>query len=451
LAAAVEVPGETAAGGTRLARGGATRRRGRRPGPPSLWLLAVGLLAIAATAFVGATRLGGDANRREEAEAVFFRLEARAYQQNALEREAVHAGVSLDAELWRRLDGARREIDEALAELAVLLPGDPAAERVDAATRDWLAAAGDELRLLEAGDLAAARRIDEQQVDPRFERLSALLRRAAVDYEAAATAAQRRARAGVLSIAAAATALALLLLWRVERARARQRAVEASSQQERARLVNKVLTVAEQQRTHLAAELHDGPIQRLTRLGLGLERSHLRLQRGRLDDGAELLADARVWLAEEVQALRRIMATLRPPILEERGLVSALREYLRMVEEQAGVRCALAGGLRKRLPADQEVVLYRVAQEALSNVAKHARAGSVRVELFEDDDVVMLVVDDDGVGFDPVLQPQGNLVHFGLASMHERLELAGGTWEVRSRPGAGTTLIATLPRELVLA
>jgi signal transduction histidine kinase len=382
---------------------------------------------------------------------VFFRLEARAYQLNALEREAVHAEVPADAELWRRLDGTRREIDEALAELAALLPGDPAAGRVDAATRDWLAAAGDEFRLLEAGDLAAARRIDEQQVDPRFERLSALLRRAAVDYEAAATAAQRRAQAGVLSIAAVATVLALLLLWRVERARARQRAVEASSQQERARLVNKVLTVAEQQRTHLAAELHDGPIQRLTRLGLGLERSHLRLQRGRLDDGAELLADARVWLAEEVQALRQIMATLRPPILEERGLVSALREYLRMVEEQAGVRCALAGGLRKRLPADQEVVLYRVAQEALSNVAKHAHAGSVRVELFEDDDVVMLVVDDDGVGFDPVVLPQGNLDHFGMASMRERLELAGGTWEVRSRAGAGTTLIATLPRELVPA
>ena len=382
---------------------------------------------------------------------MFFRLEARAYQQNALEREAVHAEVPADAELWRSLDGTRREIDEALAELAALLSDDPAAARVDAATRDWLAAAGDELRLLEAGDLAAARRIDEQQGQPRFERLSALLRRAAVDYEAAATAAQRRAQAGVLSIAAVATVLALLLLWRVERARARQRAVEASSQQERARLVNKVLTVAEQQRTHLAAELHDGPIQRLTRLGLGLERSHLRLQRGRLDDGAELLADARVWLAEEVQALRQIMATLRPPILEERGLVSALREYLRMVEEQAGVHCALAGGLRKRLPTDQEVVLYRVAQEAISNVARHAHAGSVRVELFEDDDVVMLVVDDDGVGFDPVVMPQGNLDHFGMASMRERLELAGGTWEVRSRAGAGTTLIATLPRELVPA
>jgi signal transduction histidine kinase len=382
---------------------------------------------------------------------VFFRLEARAYQQNALEREAVHAEVPADAELWRRLDGTRREIDEALAELAALLPDDPAAERVDAATRDWLAAAGDELRLLEAGDLAAARRIDEQQGHPRFERLSALLRRAAVDYEAAATAAQRRAHAGVLSIAAVATILALLLLWRVERARARQRAVEASSQQERARLVNKVLTVAEQQRTHLAAELHDGPIQRLTRLGLGLERSHLRLQRGQVDDGAELLADARLLLAEEVQALRRITATLRPPILEERGLVSALREYLRLVEEQAGVQCALAGGLRKRLPTDQEVVLYRVAQEALSNVAMHAHAGSVRVELFEDADVVVLVVDDDGVGFDPVVLPQGNLDHFGMAGTRERLERAGGTWDVRSRPGAGTTLVTTLPRELVPA
>jgi signal transduction histidine kinase len=237
----------------------------------------------------------------------------------------------------------------------------------------------------------------------------------------------------------------------VERARARQRAIEASGQEERARLVNKVLTVAEQQRAHLAAELHDGPIQRLTRLGLGLERSQLRLQRGRLDDGAELLADARARLADEVERLRRITATLRPPILEERGLVSALREYLRLVEEQAGVQCALAGGLRKRLPTDQEVVLYRVAQEALSNVAMHAHAGSVRVELFEDADVVVLVVDDDGVGFDPGLLPQGNLDHFGMAGTRERLELAGGTWDVRSRPGAGTTLVATLPRELVPA
>lgn len=156
------------------------------------------------------------------------------------------------------------------------------------------------------------------------------------------------------------------------------------------------------------------------------------------------------------------MATLRPPILEERGLVSALREYLRMVEEQAGVRCALAGGLRKRLSADQEVVLYRVAQEALSNVAKHAHAGSVRVELFEDDDVVMVVVDDDGVGFDPVVLPQGNLDHFGMASMRERLELAGGTWggPLPSRrghhadrhppEGAGAGVTARVPRVLLV-
>jgi signal transduction histidine kinase len=364
---------------------------------------------------------------------VFFRLEARAYERSALVQEALHRGAPLDAELGRRLDGTRQEIDQALAELAALLPDDPGAERLDDATRAWLAAAG------------------EGQVDARFDRLSALLRRAAVEREAAATAAQRRARAGALSIAAVATVLALLLLWLVERGRTRQRAVEASGQQERARLVNRVLTVAEQQRSQLASELHEGPIQRLSRLGLGLERSQLRLQRGRVDDGAELLADARVWLGDEVQALRQMTATLPPPILEERGLVSALREYLRVVEEQSGFRCVFAGGLRKRLPADREVLLYRVAQEALSNIAKHAHAGSVRVELFEDDEVVVLVVGDDGVGFDPALRPPGNLAHLGLAGMRERLELAGGTWEVRSRPGAGTTLLATLPRELVPA
>lgn len=166
-------------------------------------MLAGALLAIAAAALVcAATRLVEDANRRQEAEAVFFRLEARAYEQNALEWEAIQAAAPPDAELGRRVDATRREIDGSLAELALLLPGDPAADRLAAITRDWQAAVGAEFRLL-AGDVAGARRVDEEWVDPRFERLSVLLRRTAVNYEAAATAAQRRAQAGVLSIAVA--------------------------------------------------------------------------------------------------------------------------------------------------------------------------------------------------------------------------------------------------------
>jgi signal transduction histidine kinase len=80
----------------------------------------------------------------------------------------------------------------------------------------------------------------------------------------------------------------------------------------------------------------------------------------------ELLADAQAALAAEVQSLRRIMATLRPPVLEERGLVSALSDYVHMVGEQAGINCTLAARLPGRLPEDTEIVLYRVAQEALT-------------------------------------------------------------------------------------
>jgi signal transduction histidine kinase len=170
-----------------------------------------------------------------------------------------------------------------------------------------------------------------------------------------------------------------------------------------------------------------------------------------VEEGSRLVADAQAALGDEVQALRRIMASLRPPVLEERGLVSALCDYVEVVREQAGISCTLDARLPGRLPEDTEIVLYRVAQEALANVARHSRASSARVELTETADGVVLEVHDDGVGFDPASELVGGLDHFGLAGMRERVELAGGTWTVWSRPGSGTVLTATLPRALVAA
>ncbi len=121
------------------------------------------------------------------------------------------------------------------------------------------------------------------------------------------------------------------------------------------------------------------------------------------------------------------MATLRPPVLEERGLVSALCDYVEVVRQQAGINCTLTARLPERLPEDQEIVLYRVAQEALTNVASHARASCARVELIETADAVVLEVHDDGVGFDPAAELRGGIDHFGLAGMQERVELAGDT------------------------
>jgi signal transduction histidine kinase len=426
-----------------------TRRRGLAKGPP-LWTLAAALVVIALASFAGANRVGGEVGRLERAERLSYLLEARAYEQAALDSRATSTGAP-DEATARRAAAVRQELTAALAELAALHPDDPAVPRVLAAAVDWQATLDTKLALLAAGDLVAANRVHRAQVDPGFERLAALLRTTAADYSRAASAAQGRSKVGALAVVIAATLLSLVLLWRVERARSRQRAAERRAQEERGRLVNKILSVAERQRSGMAAELHDGPIQGLTRLGLSLERGQLRLRRGQLEEGRLLLSDAQDGLAAEVQSLRRIMATLRPPVLEERGLVSALSDYVEVVREQAGISCTLAAKLPGRLPEDTEIVLYRVAQEALTNVARHARASRARVELTETAEGVVLEVHDDGVGFDPSAEQLGGLDHFGLAGMRERVELAGGTWTVWSRPGSGTVLTASLPKTLVAA
>jgi signal transduction histidine kinase len=407
-------------------------------------------VVIAMASFAGANRVGGEVGRLERAERLSYLLEARAYEQAALDSRATSSGA-LDEAMARRAADIRQELTAALAELAALHPDDPAVRRVRAAAVDWQATLDTKLALLAAGDLVAANRVDRAQVDPGFERLAALLRTSAADYSRAASTAQGRSKAGALAVVVAATLLSLVLLWRVERARARQRAVEEKARKDRSRLVNKILSVTERQRSGMAAELHDGPIQGLTRLGLSLERGQLGLRRGQLEEGSQLLSDAQAGLAAEVQSLRRIMATLRPPVLEERGLVSALCDYVDMVRQQSGISCTLAAKLPERLPEDTEIVLYRVAQEALTNVARHARASRARVELSETAEAVVLEVHDDGIGFDPAAEQLGGLDHFGLAGMRERVELAGGTWTVWSRPGSGTVLTASLPKALVAA
>jgi len=407
-------------------------------------------VVIAMASFAGANRVGGEVGRLERAERLSYLLEARAYEQAALDSRATSSGA-LDEAMGRRAAAIRQELTAALAELAALHPDDPAVRRVRAAAVDWQATLDTKLALLAAGDLVAANRVDRAQVDPGFERLAALLRTTAADYSRAASAAQGRSKAGALAVVVAATLLSLVLLWRVERARSRQRSVEEKARTDRSRLVNKILSVTERQRSGMAVELHDGPIQGLTRLGLSLERGQLRLRRGQLEEGRQLLSDAQAGLAAEVQSLRRIMATLRPPVLEERGLVSALSDYVEVVRQQSGISCTLAAKLPERLPEDTEIVLYRVVQEALTNVARHARASRARVELTETADAVVLEVHDDGIGFDPAAEQLGGLDHFGLAGMRERVELAGGTWTVWSRPGSGTVLTASLPKALVAA
>ena len=218
-------------------------------------------------------------------------------------------------------------------------------------------------------------------------------------------------------------------------------ASEVAMQAERKRAMQTVLRATEQERVRLAADLHDGPVQELTALRYGLTRARTRIQRGQAEQAESLLAELEDELASGITGLRRLMAELRPAVLDEQGLEVALHNQVRAFEATSGVACAISTGLESRLDPDLETVLYRVTQETLNNVGKHAGASRVTVSLAAENGSVRLRINDDGVGFDPVVA--GKLLsegHFGLAGMRERVEMVGGRLNIDSAPGRGTTV-----------
>lgn len=219
---------------------------------------------------------------------------------------------------------------------------------------------------------------------------------------------------------------------------------EKAAQSERRGLLDRTLRAAEEERTRIAAELHDGPVQRLARIGYGLERVRMRRHQSQKDTGDELLAQMQAAVFEEVGDLRQMMSGLRPPVLDQRGLEDAIRDRAETIRQESGIECVVEASLERRLAPGLETVLYRVSQEALTNVVKHAGARRARVGLFRDNGTVILEVDDDGSGFEPS-QTTTEGGHFGLLAMRERVEMAGGTWAIDSSPGQGTRIRAQLP------
>jgi len=204
-------------------------------------------------------------------------------------------------------------------------------------------------------------------------------------------------------------------------------------------LSRRLLEAHESERRNIARELHDEAGQALASLRIGL-----RLLEREIDEGGSVtgrVAELMQRTDAVIDGLHRLAADLRPASLDYLGLEAALRQYSRTAASKFGlaVRFKAHGFTSERLPAAVETALYRVVQEAMTNVARHARATRVDVLAERRGDRVIVMVEDDGVGFEPDQVQRGD--HFGLLGMRERAEALGGILTLESAPGAGTTVM----------
>lgn len=212
-------------------------------------------------------------------------------------------------------------------------------------------------------------------------------------------------------------------------------------------LTHRVVQVQEVERERVARELHDNITQLLCGV---LFRSQALVESlsGRASPSRKAAKRLHAMLGETVNEVERISRELRPNVLDQLGLVAAIRSSSDKFAKRTGVKVKLAAGeLPAPLPTDVELALYRIVQEALKNVEKHARARRVTVGLKQHGDVVELRVSDDGLGFDARHHEarRDRKVVLGLLGMRERATAVGGTLTVKSAPRAGTEVSVRIP------
>jgi signal transduction histidine kinase len=204
--------------------------------------------------------------------------------------------------------------------------------------------------------------------------------------------------------------------------------------------LRRVVSGQELERRRLARELHDETGQALTSILLGLRAVE---EAGSPDEMTTAASHLRELVVGTLQDVRRLAVQLRPKALDDFGLVAAVEHLVQTFSEASAIRVDLEAQLgEKRLPAEVETTLYRIVQEALTNIVKHAEASTVSVLLVRRNASATVVVEDNGQGFDPTgLREEG----MGIVGMRERVELHEGRLTVESTPGSGATLVAEVP------
>lgn len=241
--------------------------------------------------------------------------------------------------------------------------------------------------------------------------------------------------------------LTLALNTMLDRVAAHTATIETNRKQLRA-LSAQVITAQEEERKRIARELHDETSQSLASLLIALERMDSTIP-GDLADLKMRLASAHQLTAETLDGLRTLVADLRPVMLDDLGLVPAIRWFARQRLEAEGIDVEFeVPDPMPRLPPMVEIALFRISQEAINNIVKHADASQTRFSLTCDEHLI-LTIEDDGVGFDTNgLTMALALEHLGLFGIRERAAAIGGEAEITSTPGKGTCLRVSVPMEM---
>ena len=223
------------------------------------------------------------------------------------------------------------------------------------------------------------------------------------------------------------------------------------SAKNRQQLGLKIIMAQEEERKRIAREVHDGPAQTLANVVLRTEIAERMMIKGEHDSARQEIGDLKGQVRSGLEEVRKVIFNLRPMTLDDLGLVPTLRKFAQDFEEKNKLHTEFnITGKETRLPSGLEVAIYRLVQEAASNVLKHASATHLSIELTYQKKMVKLIIQDNGAGFnlDKIQYKINKGKHFGLMGMRERVELLEGRFEIESEEQAGTQITIVIPYEL---
>ena len=286
-----------------------------------------------------------------------------------------------------------------------------------------------------------------------LDQLAALQAEANRRRQAEANALYRQVRLRLMSMGGATLLMALIVavmasrhVNRLQHEIERQRAAEQQNRQDLERLSARLVDAQEDERRRLARELHDEVGQALTAvkmdIGIALRAENRARATDALEEASEITETA-------LRGVRDLSQLLHPSMLDDFGLPTTLRTYLRNFSHRTGIRAQLAESIEARLLPATEVCAYRIVQEAFNNIVQHSGATACTVMLRAASGTLWLTIDDNGRGFGPTPQPPDARPGLGLIGMRERAQALGGTFAVESAPGGGTRISVGLPLQTV--